>query len=398
MPLYSYRAATREGGIKEGYVEAPNQKAAVQMVRQMGVIPIRVKEPALRKGLAASVRRKKKVDLLTFTTELNALLGAGLPLDRSLQIIADISEHKEARELAEDILSAIREGSSFSEALMRHPQVFPRVYVSMVRAGEAGGVLDTVLDKILEFLESTRQLKESLYSALIYPVLLTITGIASIVVLLTYVIPKFSRVFEDIGQGMPLPTQILLAVSQFFSNYWWIIAGLFLLTLFAFRRYISTDEGRRKWDEMKLRLMGEVLIKLETARFARTLGALLKGGVPLLQALYNVKEVVSNTVIASRLDEVIRGVKEGEGLARPLERLGIFPPLAISMLKVGEETGSLDGMLLKVADTYERELKTALKRFISIIEPALILLMGLLVGFIVISILLAIFSINEIPF
>ncbi len=398
MPLYAYKATTLDGKVEEGYIEAVDQRAAIESVRQKGFIPIKVSEPKTKKPLSAYLRRKKRIDLVTFTTELTALVGAGLPLDRSLQILSEISEDKETAEISRQLLESIKEGSSFSEALSRHPKVFPRIYINMVRAGEAGGVLDSVLKKLLEFLESTKQLKESIYSAMIYPVILTFTGGISIIILLTYVIPKFSQIFEDIGQSIPLPTQILISVSGFLGTYWWLLASVVVAGWVLFRRYISKQEGRRRWDEFKLRLFGEVIIKLETARFCRTLGALLKGGVPLLQALSNVKDVIGNTVIASSIEGVISGVREGEGMAGPMERAGIFPPLAVSMIRVGEETGQLDEMLLKVADTYEKSLRVAVKRFVSLLEPVMILIMGLIVGFIVISILVAIFSINEIPF
>jgi general secretion pathway protein F len=398
MPLYTYRATTLDGRVKEGYIEAIDQRTAVESIRQMGFIPIKVSESATKKSFAIRFRKKERVDLVTFTTELTALLGAGLPLDRSLQIISEISEEKETAEIAKQLLKSIKEGSSFSEALAKHPKVFPRIYTSMVKAGEAGGVLDSVLEKLLEFLESTKQLKENIYSAMIYPGILTFTGGVSIIILLTYVIPKFSQIFEDIGQSIPLPTQILISTSRFLSSYWWVFVSGIVIGWILFKRYISKEEGRRKWDEFKLKLFGEVIVKLETARFCRTLGALLKGGVPLLHALSNVREVIGNSVIASSIDSVIVGVREGEGMAGPIERTGIFPPLAVSMIRVGEETGQLDDMLLKVADTYEKSLKLAVKRFVSLLEPAMILIMGLVIGFIVISILIAIFSINEIPF
>jgi general secretion pathway protein F len=398
MPLYAYKATTLDGKVEEGYIEAIDQKAAIESVRQKGFIPIKVSEPKTKKPLYVYLKRKKKADLVTFTTELTALVGAGLPLDRSLQILSEISEDKETAEISRQLLESIKEGSSFSEALSRHPKVFPRIYINMVRAGEAGGVLDSVLEKLLEFLESTKQLKESVYSAMIYPVILTFTGGISIIILLTYVIPKFSQIFEDIGQSIPLPTQILISMSGFLSTFWWLLASVVVVGWALFRRYISKQEGRQRWDEFKLRLFGEVIIKLETARFCRTLGTLLKGGVPLLQALSNVKDVIGNTVIASSIEGVITGVREGEGMAGPMERTGIFPSLAVSMIRVGEETGQLDEMLLKVADTYEKSLRVAVKRFVSLLEPIMILIMGLIVGFIVISILVAIFSINEIPF
>jgi len=396
MPLFSYRATTHQGKIEEGIINAPDEKSAIEKIRDSGYIPIRITRPR-QKDTSLSLRLRKKPDILTFTTELAALLNAGLPLDRSLNILAGITEQKSMEGVIESILKAIREGSSFSDALAQHPRIFPRIYVNMVKAGEAGGVLDVVLDKLVEFLETSRQLREHVLSAMIYPSILILTGGASLIILLTYVIPKFSQIFQDLGQAIPLPTMILISFSNFLSSYWWVFLLAILVVFFLARRAVSRPGGRRKWDELKIKLLGDIIIKLETSRFSRTLGTLLKSGVPLLQALSNVREIIGNSVFASAIDQVIIGAREGKGIAAPVEKTGIFPSLALSMIKVGEETGQLDEMLLKVADTYEKNLRTSVRRFISLLEPALILIMGLIIGFIAVSILLAIFSINELP-
>lgn len=397
MTIFSYRATTREGAVVEGVIEALDERTAVERLRATGIIPLALTAPKRNIKRRLSLRFSRG-DLLTFTTELSALLGAGLPLDRSLNILSEISESNEMKGVVQSILKSIREGSAFSEALQKHPEVFPRLYVNMIRAGEAGGVLDVVLDKLNEFLETTKELKEHVFSAMIYPAILVTTGGLSIIVLLTYVLPKFSTIFSELGTSLPVPTQVLLAVSTVLQSYWWgalaALAGGYLLL----RSYVRTEEGRLRWDSLKLKLLGNVIVKLETARFCRTLGTLLKSGVPLLQALNNSRDVISNRIIASAVDGVSKGVKEGKGIAVPLSNAGVFPSLALSMIKVGEETGQLDAMLLKVASTYEKSLKTAIKRFVGFIEPAMILGMGVVIGFIVLSMLMAIFSITEIPF
>lgn len=396
MPLFTYKATTVEGRLHEGVIEAPDEGSAVDSIKDSGYIPIKiVRSGAERRAL--SIRLGQKADILTFTTELAALLNAGLPLDRSLNILSEITEQKSMKDVIASILKTIREGSSFSEALALHPRVFPRIYINMVRAGETGGVLDVVLDKLIEYLESSKELKEHLYSAMIYPAVLTFTGGVSIIILLTYVIPKFSRMFTDLGQTIPLSTQVLISVSFFLSSYWWLLIAGGIALWYLLRKYVSSPEGKRNWDNLKIRLFGEIVIKLETARFCRTLGTLVKSGVPLLQALSNVRDVISNSVISSSIDKVIVGAREGKGISEPIGKTGLFPSLALSMIKVGEETGQLDTMLIKVADTYEKGLKTTVKRFTSLLEPAMILIMGLVVGFIVVSILMAIFSINELP-
>lgn len=397
MPLFSYRATTMEGTVIEGAIEANDETAAVERIKNSGLIPLKVSVHAegLKKRFSL---RSFKGDLVTFTTELSSLLSAGLPLDRSLNILSEISETGEMKDIIQSILRSIREGSSFSEALQRHPKVFPRIYINMIRAGEAGGVLDVVLDKLNEYLESMKELKEHIFSAMIYPTILILTGGVSIAVLLTFVLPRFSVIFSELGRSLPLPTQILLTVSDAIRSYWWVFFLLLLGIWFSFKSYIRSEPGRYRWDSVKLRLLGEIIRKVETARFCRTLGTLLQSGVSLLQALNNAKEVVSNQVIASKIDVIAKGAKEGRGIATPLMEIRIFPPLALSMIKVGEETGQLDTMLLKVAQTYERSLRVAIKRFVSLLEPVLILGMGIIIGFIVISILMAIFSIVELPF
>lgn len=397
MPIFAYKATTREGAVIEGFIEASDEPGAIDRLKGTGVIPIKITVPKESLGKRFSLR-SSKADLLTFTTELSALLTAGLPLDRGLNILTEISESPEMKDVIQGVLKSIREGSSFSEALQKYPKVFPRLYVNMVRAGEAGGVLDVVLDKLNEFLESSKELKDHVVSAMIYPVILMLTGGLSIIILLTYVLPKFSVIFAEIGGSLPLPTQLLLSFSDGMKTYWWIVLGAAAAFSVTFSKYIRSENGRRHWDALKLKLLGELITKLETARFCRTLGTLLRSGVPLLQALNNSKDVITNTVLSSAIDAVAKGAKEGKGLAVPLSNAQIFPPLAISMIKVGEETGQLDAMLLTVATTYERSLRVSIKKFMGFLEPAMILGMGLVIGFIVLSMLMAIFSITEIPF
>lgn len=397
MAIFSYKATTTQGVITEGFIEASNERIAVERLRNSGLIPLKVSSSTgtEKKGFFL---RTKKGDLLIFTTELSALLSAGLPLDRSLNILSQISEDSRMKSIIQSILKSIREGNSFSEALTKHPDTFPRIYINMIRAGEVGGVLDIVLDKLNEYLESSKELKDHIFSSMIYPSILLLTGSISIIVLLTYVLPKFSVIFAELGTSLPLPTEILLVLSNSLKSSWWLIFVLHIVGFFIFKNYLKTPSGKSNWDSIKLKLFKDIITKLETARFCRTLGTLLKSGVPLIQALNNSKEVINNQVIASAIDNVAKGAKEGKGVSEPLMRANIFPELAMSMIKVGEETGQLDDMLLKVAITYEKSLRLTIKRFISLIEPLMILFMGLIIGFIVLAMLMAIFSITEIPF
>ena len=396
MAIFSYRATTGDGNITEGVIEAVDERTAADRLKNSGVIPLKISQP--KEGINKTLfSRVPKGDILTFTTELSALLSAGLPLDRSLNILSEISEGKDMKEIIKAILKTIREGGSFSDSLTKHPRMFPRLYINMVRAGEAGGVLDVVLDKLNEFLESTKELKEQIFSAMIYPAILLLTGALSITVLLIYVLPRFSAIFADMGTALPLPTQVLITFSNAVASYWWLGFLGMAAGWVIFKTYIRTDTGRLKWDGLKLMVAGDIIRKVETARFSRTLGTLLKSGVPLLQALNNSKDTINNRVISSAIDIVSRGAKEGKGISLPLVQVNVLPPLALSMIKVGEETGQLDTMLLKVASTYERSLRLAIKRFVSFLEPAMILVMGLVIGFIVFSMLMAIFSITNLP-
>jgi type II secretory pathway component PulF len=270
----------------------------------------------------------------------------------------------------------------------------------MVRAGEVGGVLEPVLVRLGMFLETSQDLKEYIISAMVYPIFLVFVGGASIIVLLTFVIPKFSLIFSDLGAAIPLSTQILLGLSSFTRSYWWVVVTGILLLYYSFWRYSRTSEGKLNIDKQKIRLpmFGQLIIKVEVARFSRTLGTLIQSGVPILQALALVKDIIGNRVIAASMDDIREKVQKGDRLSKPLTSSGYFPSLAIQMVTVGEETGRLDEMLLKVAENYEKIVKSMVKRLIGLLEPAMILIMGLLVGFIVISMLMAIFSINEIPF
>jgi general secretion pathway protein F len=268
----------------------------------------------------------------------------------------------------------------------------------MVRAGEAGGVLDIVLDKLNEFLETAKELRNSVISAMIYPSILAMVGTISIVFLLTFVIPQFSAMFKDIGGALPLSTKIILAFSTGLRSYWWIILSIIVIAFFSLRSYWKTEKGAYKWDEIKLKLIGDLVRKLETARFCRTLGTLIKSGVPFLQALNNSKDVIGNRIIANSIDAVMKNVREGKGVAGPLIDANVFPLLALSMIKVGEETGQLDTMLLKVASTYEKSLKEVVKRFTSLFGSVVILVMALFIAIVIASMFLAMYGILDLPF
>jgi general secretion pathway protein F len=395
--IFQYKATTMDGVVIESSIEADDRDTAVARIQRSGYVPISLSTP--RGEFRVSLGKfSSRQDVLTFTTELAALLGAGLPLDRGLLVIAELSDSPKMRSVTQSILKSIREGSSFSEALGKHPGVFDRLYVNMVRAGERGGVLDVVLGKLNEFLETQGELRSHVISSLIYPAILIFMSGVSIAILLTFVLPQFSSIFSKYGDSLPLSTRMLMSFSDLLRAYWWAILLALAGCMAALRLYLKTEKGKRSWDRVKLRLLRDIVTELETARFCRTLGTLLKSGVPLLQALLNSRDVINNSVIAMTIDAIARGAKEGKGVAAPLLAAGVFPPLALSMIKVGEETGHLDEMLVKVAVIYEKALRESVKRFISLLEPLLIMIVGLIIGFIIISLLVSIFSITDLSF
>ena len=409
MYRYSYKAADDSGKIVEGALDALEEKEVVKELHNMGLMPIRI---SLSKGgngklninisdqVLSLFKGVSSRDLMVFTQDLPSLLEAGLPVDRALAILIDAAENEKFAEVLGSILSAIQGGGYLSEAMSKHPKVFSSFYVNMVRAGEAGGVLESVLARLGEFLETSEDLKDYIKSSMVYPLFLVCVGGASIIILMTFVIPKFSMIFSDMGQTIPFTTRVLLGLSAGLSNYWWLILSVLAVLVYFVRRYFKSQAGRLVLDQYKLTLpaVGDLVRKIEVARFARTLGTLTKSGVPILQALDLVKDIMTNRIITHSMEEVYERVKEGERLSKPLGESEIFPSLAIQMITVGEETGKMDDMLLRVAENYEKMVRNTVKRYISFLEPAMILAMGLIVGFVVLSMLMAIFSMNDMPF
>jgi general secretion pathway protein F len=405
MTAYLYRAATPEGKIVEGTMEAPDNGAVALKLQDMGLLPIKVDFASSKSLLMREIEwpwKRRKVGrkhLLVFTQELHTMVRSGIPLDRSLAVLGQLAENPALAEVVEDVLKRVKGGKSFAEALAEHPATFPKIYVNMVRAGEVGGALEEVLSRLIVYLESSENLRTYVVGALIYPALLSMVGVASITILTLFVVPRFAAVFQDMGVPLPLPMAILKGLSGFLTGYWWLLlAGIFLTAAYL-GRFRNSPEGRLKLDRWVLRLpgWGAVVRRMEVSRFARTLGTLMHGGVPLLQAMTIVRDVVANQGIATMIDPIRNGIKKGEGIAQPMKQSGVFPPLAMHLIEVGEESGKLEAMLFQVADVYDNEVRNALKNLIAFFEPALILTMGIIIGTIVVSMLLAIFSINEVP-
>jgi general secretion pathway protein F len=403
MATFSYKAVNANGHFSEGHVEAADTRTAAYRLQSMGLIPVSIEEPRVHRSALLPklyLRRVSKKDVLFFTEELSTLVHAGLPLDRSLAITAELASKPALRVVINDVLKQIKGGKSLAEALAAHPKQFSRLYVNMIRAGEAGGVLDVILGRLVEFERSADELRSYLISALIYPGLLSGVGITSIGILLYFVIPKFAGIFEEMGAAIPPATMVMLWLSKVTRSYWWVALGGLAAAIGSVRYWIHTPKGRRAWDALKLKLplLGPAVLKMEMARFARTLGTLLASAVPLIAGVRIVQDIANNKIVAEGISKIAEGAKRGEGVSRPMREAGVFPGLAIHLVEVGEETGRLDSMLLQVADVYEKDVKTSIKALTSVFEPAIILVMGILVGTVVLSMLMAIFSINEIGF
>jgi type II secretory pathway component PulF len=389
MAVFSYKAVNAQGKFAEGSLECESARAAGFRLQDMGLIPISLKEPAV--PVKSLLQRLPSVgssakDILFFTEELSTLVSAGLPLDRSLSIAAELTSKPALRIVIGDVLKQIKAGKPLADAMAAHPKEFSRLYVNMIRAGEAGGVLDAILKRLVEFARAADELRSHLIAAL------------SIGILFYFVVPKFAAIFEDAGAAMPPATVALLAVSAFTISYWWLVVAAAGAGLFVFRRWVRTAAGSRTWDTAKLRLplLGAILLKVEVARFARTLGTLTASSVPLIAGVRIVQDIAHNQILAEGIARIATGAKRGEGVAKPMRDAGIFPALAVHLVEVGEETGRLDQMLLQVADIYDKDVRTSLKALTSVVEPVIILVMGVVVGAVVLSILTAIFSINEI--
>lgn len=405
MTSFTYKASDVKGNVVEGSMEAKEKGSVAVRLQEQGYIPIRI-TPSETEGvsketpLSALFNRISQEEMIVFTQELSGLLKAGVPFDRSMKTLIGLVENHKFKEVLKNVLKGVEEGGSLADSMAHFPKVFPVFYVSLIRAGEVSGALDKTLSRLSEFLARARELRNHITSALVYPVVLTMLGGLSVIILLTFVIPRFATTFSDMGQAIPLPTIILLRISDIANSYWWVFSLAVAAIYALWYSYTTTSAGRMSWDRFKLSipLVSDIIRKAEVVRFSRTLGTLLNGGVSLIKSLDIVEGAMENRLIASSLILIKDKVRRGEGLGKPLKHEGIFPPMAVEMISVGEETGRLDGMLLEVAENFDQQVKESAKRFLALLEPALIVIMGLVVGSIVICMLLAIFSVNEIPF
>ena len=412
MARFHFRAVTAAGEFVEGEIEAQSQAAVIEQLRDRGQLPLAAEPlgeragPGGRSSLQEWLRqplfgsgRVRRGEVAIITRELATLLDAGLTVDQSLRLLVDLAESEAMRRLIGDLLQRVQGGSTLADALGQHEAVFSRAYVSMVRAGEAGGALDDVLGRLAHYLDQAEALAEQVRSALVYPIVLLVMAGLSIVVLLTVVVPQFTPLFESAGAELPLLTRVVIATGDAAQRYWWLMLIALAALIWLVRRQFQQAESRARIDRWLLRvpLLGGLLAKIDTARLARTLGTLLANGVPLLNALAIARETLGNAVLREALSATATAVKEGRGLAEPLARAGPFPPLALHLLAVGERSGHLEAMLLKIAEIFDRETRSTIERLMTLLVPALTITLGLIIAAIIGAVLAAILSAYQLP-
>jgi general secretion pathway protein F len=405
LALYTWSGYTEKGKGSSGMIDASSIREAKLKLRSQGVFVSTIAEEA--SGLAhplkdISIRgilgRVRMEDLTVTTRQLSTLIGASIPLVDSLSALYEQTDSPAMKKTIAQVRDSVNEGLAFADALAQHKRVFPELYVNMVRSGEASGALDVVLLRLAEFMEGQHRLRSRIASAMLYPAFLLGISILVLMYLLTAVVPKVVGMFESMNQVLPLPTRILIAISEFLASTWWIMAIVAVVGVVLLVRWRRTEHGARKFDRfmMGLPIFGSIYRKVSVARFARTLGTLLSSGVPIIESLRIVKTVLQNKIMESAIDDSIAEVMDGSSIAAPLKKSGVFPPILIHMISVGEKSGSLEDMLMKAADAYEGDVETTISGLTSLLEPLMIVIMGALVGFVVLSILMPMLEMSTI--
>ena len=405
MPLYTYKAVNSLGETEEGVRDAADEGVLIAALQSEGYIPIRVAPANSRSflgwGLGAKQFKLSQKDIALLTGELATLLESGLPLDKSLLVLMDLTEDNERlSKIIARVLEKVKGGASLADSLEQQSGIFTKFYLNMIRAGEAGGSLDEVLKRLSDYLERSQELKDTVSTALIYPAILLVMSLASLFVMLTFVVPQFTEMFESAGKALPVSTQIVVGLAEWLQSYWWALLAV-IVSLSSYMKFQLADPVRKKvWDGrfLKLPLAGTIITNKETANISRTLGTLLGNGVSILAALVIVRETVDNLVLAAAIQDAEEQLRQGKHLSDALLEKRLFPKMAVQMIKMGEETGRLEEMLLRVATIYDKQLRVAIQRLLAFLEPALIISLGLMIAGIIVSILLAILSVNDLAF
>jgi len=398
--IFEYRARDRSGNVQAGSMEGSSVGAVAGALREKGFVPLRIdakKSSTLDKEISIPGFKKKvkHKEVAIFSRQLATMVNSGLTLIRALSILEEQNESALFAGILGEVRQSVEQGSSLSAALELHPDVFNHLYVSMIRAGEVGGALDETLVRLADTLEASVRLRSKVKSAMAYPVVVFSLIVLIVTGMLLFVVPIFKKLYEDLGGTLPLPTQMLINISGAITHYWWIVGSLLVGGIIAFRRWKRSDGGKVSWDRLKLKapVFGTLVQKVAISRFARTLSVLSRTGVPILQALDIVSQTSGNALVSIAVADVQASVRRGESLAGPLHRHEVFPPMVTHMMAVGEETGALDAMLGKVADFYDNEVEDTVSALTSLIEPILIIVMGVVVGGILISLYLPMFNI-----
>jgi type IV pilus assembly protein PilC len=394
MPSFEWKGRDRGGRPQGGVLVADSKDSVLAVLRRQQIVPITVKEKGKEIALPKLRRGINEKTLAVFTRQFSVMIDAGLPLVQCLQILGEQQDNKAFQRVLLQVREDVESGSSLANAMKKHPQAFNELYVNMVAAGEAGGILDTILQRLASYIEKAARLKAQVKSAMIYPVAVISIAALVVYVILWKVIPVFAALFTSLGADLPLPTRIVVALSKFVGRFWWLIVGLLVAAGFALRRYYATEQGRLVIDGLllKMPILGVVLRKIAVARFCRTLGTLLSAGVPVLESLEITARTSGNAVIERAILEVRKQVEEGKNLADPLRGTNQFPPMVVQMISVGEATGAMDTMLGKIAEFYEEEVDVAVAGMMKLIEPILIFFLGVVIGGIVIAMYLPMFS------
>jgi len=404
LPIFEYRGVDTRGKDVRGIIDADTPRLARTKLKKSGLFPTEVQEAATERlagrrdlSLTSLIKRARIQDVSVMTRQLATLIGAGLPMVPALNSLSHQIENPNLKKVVSQIRERVNEGSSLTDALREFPRVFSNLYINMVAAGESSGALDIVLLRLADFTENQVKLRNRITAALIYPVVMVFLASAAVAFLMLRVVPKILELFEDWGRALPLPTVILLEITSFLKNYGWIVLLGLVGGLLAMVFYFRTERGRFLFDRLILRIptFGRLTRIIATTRFSRTLGTLLASGIPLLRAMNIVKNIVNNRVIAEAIENSQESIVEGQSIAAPLARSGVFPPMVTDMIAIGENSGQLEHMLLKVSDAYDNQIETTVSGLTSILEPFLILIMGGVVLFIVLAVLLPIFEMNQ---
>jgi type IV pilus assembly protein PilC len=395
MPVFEYTARNASTGqILKGTLDVPTRDDVLKHIKQQKMIVVNVREQP--KQLTISLKRKgvRTRDIVIFTRQFATMINAGLPLVQSLDILARQTENPALGEVTRQVVFDVESGHTLADAFSKHPKAFTELYVNMVAAGEAGGILDTILMRLATFLEKSDALIRKVKGAMVYPAVIMSVAAIAVAVLLVFVIPTFQKMFASVGMELPLPTRIVIGMSNGLINYWWVMLGVIALLIYAIRNYYKTPDGRKRIDQMMLNapVIGDLLRKSAVSRFTRTLGTLISSGVSILDGLEITAKTAGNRVIHDAVMESRNSIAGGETIASPLEKSKVFPPMVISMIAVGEQTGGLDEMLSKIADFYDEEVDVAVSALLSLMEPMMIVILGVIVGGMVVAMYLPIFD------